>query len=166
MVYEGAAEDAVKRLKFHQKKALAHLMVNELVDFARKEMELEQYDMLEPVPLHPIRKRERGYNQAELLATQLAPHFKNIQLSSSLQRIRPTRVQSRISDPALRRSNMVGAFAVKKAIDLNGKTVLLIDDVVTTGGTVSECAKALKRAGATKVDVLTFSVPILTVDMG
>jgi ComF family protein len=166
VVYEGAAEDAVKRLKFHRKKPLAKLMGEEMVEFARNEMELEQYELVQAVPLHPIRKRERGYNQAELLAAQLANHCATLQLANSLQRIRPTRVQSRISDPKLRRTNMAGAFAVNPSINLNDKTVLLIDDVVTTGGTVSECAKALKRAGAAKVDVLTFSVPIPDQDVG
>jgi len=165
-VYEGAAEDAVKRLKFQHKKQLAQLMAEELIAYAKREMNVDHYDLVEAVPLHPIRKRERGYNQSDLLVEGLLEEFPSLRRSNSLHRIRPTRVQSRISDPVLRKKNMVGAFAVEGSVDLACQSILLVDDVVTSGGTVSECAKALKRAGASEVDVLTFSVPILSVDMG
>ncbi len=95
-----------------------------------------------------------------MLTEGVAHHFPNAELFQGLQRIRPTRVQSRLSNPTERQSNVRGAFAVDQAIDLTGHRILLIDDVVTTGDTVAESALALKRAGATRVDVLAFALTV------
>jgi ComF family protein len=123
-------------------------------------MTTDRYTCLVPVPLHPVRLRDRGFNQAELLAERLLHHFPHARLCHDLRRIRPTRVQSRIADPKDRETNVRGAFAVDPSVSLEGERVLLIDDVVTTGGTVSECAQALKRAGAEYVDVLAFALTV------
>jgi ComF family protein len=124
-------------------------------------MECETYDAIVPVPLHKIRLRHRGFNQARLLAREILPAFLNATLDESLQRIRPTRVQSRLLNEKERAANVVGAFAVPHEQSFDKKTVLLIDDVVTTGETVAECATALRRAGAQRVDILCAALPIL-----
>lgn len=159
-VYEGAAADAVKILKFRERKWIVQPIVEELHQFVTNELDVEPYSLVVPVPLHRIRYRDRGFNQAELIARPLSELFPNAQFSQVLQRIRPTRTQSRLSDPTDRQENVRGAFAVDRDIDLTGERVLLIDDVVTTGGTVGECARALRRAGAAYVDVLAFALAV------
>ena len=155
-VYEGAVKEAVKLLKFHEKRRLAPLMAELMAEIVQAEMEPERYDFLVPVPLHKVRLRERGFNQSLLLAEAIAPLFPQAPLNTDLQRIRPTRVQSRLKGDA-RQANVRGAFAVAGDA-LQGKCVLLVDDVITTMGTITECAHALKRAGAREVDVLAVAL--------
>lgn len=151
-LYLDAVQMAIKLFKFNARPRLAQPLGAMMADFAKAEMPLDNYDLLVPVPLHRVRRRERGFNQSELLARELLPVFHNTRLDLSLYRIRPTRVQSLAATPAERKANIVGAFAVQ-GDGLRGKTVLLIDDVVTTGVTTGECARALARAGAANVDV-------------
>jgi len=150
--YQDAVQMAIKLFKFNDRRTLAKPLGAIMVDFAQAEIPVDQYDLLVPVPLHRVRRRERGFNQSELLARELLPIFPNARLDLSLYRIRPTRVQSLTATPAQRKANIAGAFAVQ-GDGLKGKTVLLIDDVVTTGVTTGECARALARAGAANVDV-------------
>ncbi|NIA12816.1 MAG: ComF family protein [Nitrospiraceae bacterium] len=158
-VYDGTVADAIKLLKFLDRERLARPLGDLMGEFARRELDCEAYDYLVPVPLHRVRERERGFNQSRLLATELLPVFPNARLDESLWRIRPTRVQSRASSSQERRANVVGAFAVR-GDRLTGGRVLLVDDVVTTGETISECASALKRAGVAQVDVLATALAI------
>ena len=104
------------------------------------------------VPLHPLRWRERGYDQAQLLALAVAESL-GLQHVEVLARRRDTPVQFRLP-AARRRSNVRGAFAVVRPQAVEGKRLLLVDDVITTRSTVSACAEALKKAGAASVDVL------------
>jgi ComF family protein len=149
--YESAVADAVKLLKFQGKTRLVAPLVERMADFAAAELPCEEYQLLVPVPLHRVRQRSRGFNQAALLAEGLLPAFPGAALNTQLQRIRPTRTQSRLK-PEERRKNLRGAFAVLGE-ELHGANVLLVDDVVTTAGTVSECARVLLMAGAGRVDV-------------
>jgi len=152
-LYDGAIEEAVKLLKFYDKRRLAGPLGALMADFAARELECDRYDYLIPVPLHRVRERDRGFNQSRLLAIEVLAVFPNARLDESLRRIRPTRVQSRLKSPEERRANIRGAFAVE-GDRLTGKRVLLVDDVVTTGGTIAECARALRRARIERVDVL------------
>jgi ComF family protein len=116
-------------------------------------------DILLPVPLHPWRLWRRRYNQSAILAGRLSrlagkPHDPLL-----LRRRRPTDSQGSMPSAKARRRNMLGAFEVppeKRAL-VNGRNLLLVDDVFTTGATVEACARALKRAGAARVDVLTLA---------
>jgi ComF family protein len=144
---------AIRLLKFYDRQSLARPLARMMAEFAEREMDCRQYDYLIPVPLHRVRQRERGYNQSKLIAANLLDAFPGAALDESLRRIRPTRVQSLSSTTAERRANVRGAFAVSGE-HLRDKAVLLVDDVVTTGGTTAECARALKRAGAAVVDVM------------
>ncbi|HEX8974146.1 MAG TPA: ComF family protein [Patescibacteria group bacterium] len=111
-----------------------------------------------PVPLHPRRLRWRGFNQAELLSQHLAknilPANELAIKTDTLERLRYTGVQKSIKNIRERKSNIAGAFKVKNKQDVFGKTILLIDDVATTGATLFECAKTLKQAGARQVFAL------------
>ena len=108
-------------------------------------------DLLVPVPLHPKRLKARGFNQALLLAGAFpgAPLRRE-----ALVRLRHTRPQVGLN-PKVRRANVSKAFTVPQAREVKGKNILLLDDLFTTGATVRECARALKRAGARRVEVLT-----------
>jgi ComF family protein len=108
-----------------------------------------QFDIIVPVPLHPARQRERGFNQAALLADLLSVRIA-IRRRSLLERIRYTTTQTAF-DRAERMENLHNAFRLRKNMDVRGLRVLLVDDVLTTGSTLSECARVLKRGGATSV---------------
>jgi ComF family protein len=112
-----------------------------------------QFDIIVPVPLHPTRQRERGFNQAGLLAELLSPRI-SIPCKRVLKRIRYTTTQTAL-DRAERMENLHNAFRLRRNADVRGLHVLLIDDVLTTGSTLSECARVLKRAGAISVHAAT-----------
>jgi ComF family protein len=163
--YDGAIAEAIKLLKFGDRPRLAGPLAEEAVRFIEREVNPSVYSAVVPVPLHRVRRRWRGFNQAELLAERLMPVFSAARLSGSLVRIRPTRAQSGLDDTASRRANVRGAFAVAPDASFKGQTVLLVDDVMTTGGTMAECARALKRAGAETVDVLAVAVPVKSMEV-
>lgn len=112
-----------------------------------------QFDLLVPVPLHPARKRERGFNQAALLA-ELVSEERSIPCRPILERVRYTTTQT-LFDRSDRMENLHDAFRLRKNMDVRGLRVLLIDDVLTTGATLSECARVLRRAGAAPVYAAT-----------
>ncbi len=104
-------------------------------------------DLVLEVPLHPARERERGYNQAASLADALADALGSPRLPGALRRVRATRAQARLGEAA-RRANVAGAFAAVKPARLEGRRVLVVDDVMTTGATMDACLAALDAAGA------------------
>ncbi|MEY2479509.1 MAG: hypothetical protein QOI04_436 [Verrucomicrobiota bacterium] len=112
-----------------------------------------RFDLIVPVPLHPARERERGFNQAQLLAEILSTKI-DIPLVPALERIRYTTTQTAF-DRAERMQNLHNAFRLRKKIAVRDLRVLLIDDVLTTGSTLSECARILKAGGAISVHAAT-----------
>lgn len=115
----------------------------------------ERFDFIVPVPLHWQRRWRRGFNQAELLALEISKH-RRVPVLHALRRARSTASQASLT-AAARRRNLAGAFRPRPGIDLTGKRILLIDDVFTTGATASACARALKKAGAGGVSLLTLA---------
>ncbi len=113
----------------------------------------QTFDLLVPVPLHPARQRSRGFNQAQLLAEVLSGHT-DLPLRPLLQRVRFTTTQTAF-DRAERMENLRNAFRLRKNADVRGLRVLLIDDVLTTGSTLSECARVLRAGGAASVHAVT-----------
>src|SRR5437763_1985407 len=111
------------------------------------------FDLVVPVPLHPARERERGFNQAALIAELVAPSAA-IPSRPVLSRVRYTTTQTAY-DRAERMENLHGAFRLRKNRDVRGLRVLLIDDVLTTGSTLSECARVLRQAGALSIHAAT-----------
>jgi ComF family protein len=114
-----------------------------------------KFDVIVPLPLHWSKRLERGFNQSELLATVLSRRT-GIPVVQGLRRRRKTAPQAGLTR-AQRRSNVAGAFEARDRERINGRHVLLIDDVLTTGATASVCAAVLKRAGAKRVSVLTLA---------
>lgn len=150
--YEGALRASILELKRQPRVArrLAHLL------FAALEREpISSADLIIPVPLHPARERERGFNQATLLARELARLSRLPIDEHSVMRGVHTERHRAGMDSIARRKSVAGAFTVRRRDRIAGRRVLLIDDVFTTGATVSACAAALKDAGAEEVFVLT-----------
>jgi len=108
-----------------------------------------QIDYLVPVPLHWRRRLVRGYNQSALLAGQLKQPVAKV--NTDLVRIRHTKPQPMTASFAQRRSNVAGAFGVRRGHKFSGRSICLVDDIKTSGATLNECAKVLKRAGASNV---------------
>jgi ComF family protein len=104
-------------------------------------------DLIVEVPLHAARRRERGYNQAARLAQALACELACPWLEGALERMRPTRPQTRLG-PAARRTNLAGAMRVRVPEALAERSILIVDDVITTGSTLEACCDALARIGA------------------
>jgi competence protein ComFC len=112
-----------------------------------------RFDCIVPVPLHPARQRERGFNQADLLARILGRRTR-LPVRPLLQRIRYTTTQTQF-DRHQRMENLAGAFRLRRGVRVQELRVLLVDDVLTTGSTLSECAEVLKNAGALSVHAAT-----------
>lgn len=107
-------------------------------------------DLVTYIPLHPSREKERGFNQSLLLAKLLAENY-GWPLARILTRIKNNRPQMSINNFQLRKKNIKGVFSIKPAVLINGKNVLIVDDVATTGATIFEATKVLKRNGAKTV---------------
>lgn len=152
--YEGALRAAVIELKRepHVTPRLARLMLAAL-----QREPINSADLIIPVPLHPSRERERGFNQAALLARELSRLSKRPYDEHSVVRRVPTRRHRAGMDSRARRESVSNAFAVRHPDSIKGRRVLLIDDVFTTGATVSACAAVLTAAGAESVFVLTIA---------
>jgi len=153
-VYEGGVKELLHSFKYtpkpHLRKPLALLITNGLEKCSGEVTP----DMIVPVPLHRKKIRQRGFNQAILLGEMISKDWKIRLERNVLQRIRWTEPQVNLSGDD-RRKNVIGAFAIAPGISLTGNSILLIDDVFTTGSTLNECAKTLKNAGAEKVYAVT-----------
>ena len=149
--YDGAVRHIVRRYKYSGQKWLSTMMADILAE-RLTQMADSHFDGICYVPLHRKRRRRRGYDQAEVLAKRLAD-MTGIPFVTALRRVRNTKTQTHLN-AAQRRINMQGAF--ESIMPVHGD-VLLIDDVLTTGATASECAHVLAEAGAQSVFVMTFA---------
>ena len=154
--YEGRIREAILRFKFGDAQ-IYHLAFGELVAERIYEDLYGEFDVLSWVPLAPDRRKERGYDQVELIARNAAERLR-MPLVPLLKKRRGVSAQSLTSSPAERRANIAGAYRVIDPDAVRGKRILLIDDVVTTGATLSECAGTLREAGADKVLCATLAV--------
>jgi len=157
--YEGGLRELIHLLKYEQVRPAANVLGRMLAEAIEDLRPLfAEKPTVVPVPLHARKLRQRGFNQAELIARaarKLMPAEGRPELSPGvLQRCRETQSQIGLSRHQ-RRENMRGAFAVVKPEEIQGREVLLVDDVFTTGTTASECARVLRRAGASKIFVAT-----------
>jgi ComF family protein len=157
--YESGLRELIHLLKYEQVRPAANVLGRMLAEaIAELHPLFGDNPTVVPVPLHAGKLRQRGFNQSELIAraaVKLMPAENRLAVSSRvLERCRETQSQIGLSRHQ-RRENMRGAFAVAKPEEISGREVLLVDDVFTTGTTVSECARVLRRAGASKVFVAT-----------
>jgi len=150
----GEVREMIHRFKYgraqHLCRPLADLMSEGLAD---PRVRAFAPDALIPVPLHPVRKRERGFNQSQLLSEELRRMVK-CPLQPILRRSRYTKTQTEFTRKA-RMQNLRGAFNLVQNASVKGKRLLLVDDVFTTGSTLHQCASVLVKAGAAEVNAIT-----------
>jgi ComF family protein len=158
--YDGGLRDLIHLLKYEHVRPAAAVLGRMLADVVGKlASAFDKGDpVLAPIPLHASKLRHRGFSQSELIARaalKLRPGAREWSLRPEiLERCRPTTSQIRLS-PQQRRENVRGAFVVRRTAEVENREVLLVDDVLSTGTTASECARVLRRAGATRVWVAT-----------
>jgi ComF family protein len=163
-VYERELREMIHLLKYERMSGVAKLLAGQLAEsILTLRAEAATQLVVVPVPLFPAKQRQRGYNQAELLADAAIadlkrrdPPWRLLRITGVLARKRDTESQFELS-PRGRRRNLEGAFAVDAAKLPVGCEVLLIDDIYTTGATARECSRVLRRAGARKVWVATLA---------
>ena len=146
----------IHNLKFDGRVELARPMARLMYLTWHDELAGRVYDLLMPVPLHQARRRERGFNQAELLARELTAITSMRLETAALRRTRATPAQTSLSQQS-RWKNVRGAFSVARPEVIRERHILLIDDVATTLATGNACAEALHRHGAASVSLLTFA---------
>jgi len=157
---KGMALELIHRYKYERALWLEPLFASLLIGEAVPALRQEGWDLLVPVPLHPTKQAEREFNQAERLARRLGRAMSIPVATKLVRRVEPTRTQTRLTR-AERAKNVRRAFAPIDGARCEGRRVVLIDDVLTTGATTSACAKVLKDRGAAEVCVWTLARGLL-----
>jgi ComF family protein len=153
---EHPLREVVQRFKYGRKVSLGKPLGRLMAIDCRGLFDERPFDVILPVPLHPKRLRWRSFNQSLVLAREIGKEWKLPVDPFVLARSRETPPQTQLNEEE-RKKNMRRAFSVNAARPIEGKAVLLIDDVYTSGATVNECSRALKRGGAKEVSVLTLA---------
>ena len=152
--YEEVAREALHAFKFRGRRALGGPLGDLLVEVVARGLPQGLPDLLVPVPLHPRRQRERGFNQASLLAHRVGRALGRPVRDDVLARVVATQSQASL-DASARKANVRGAFRLRRPELVAGRHVLVVDDVLTTGATLGECVHRLEEGGAVPIGVLT-----------
>ncbi len=152
--YDGLLKDCLAQFKFNGAIDLGRRLVDMAVDSLHQRITDNHYDLVIPVPLHRSRRRERGFNQSEILAQRLADRLELELNTKILKRVRSTKQQAKL-ELNQRWDNVKDAFGLgeENGLSLPGKTILLVDDIVTTGATIHEAARLLQSGNPARVDV-------------
>lgn len=151
--YRGSVRRGMEQFKFRGGQIHARLF-GTLMARCLHDQWSEEVDCITWVPVTRRRLGERGFDQCELLAREVGKNL-GVEVVSALEKVRDTKQQAHITSSSARQANVTGAYAAREGIDLTGKQVVLVDDVVTSGATLAECAACLRIAGAEKVIGLT-----------
>lgn len=152
--YEGKIRDGIQLFKYHGYKRFSEYFAEEMIKVIERDYSDEDPDFITCVPMTKRKESERDYNQCIFLLKYLADAFGYIKTPDLLIKITDTPSQAGLGEKE-RLKNLKGSFKANENYDLQGKTILLCDDVMTTGSTLNECAKTLKKAGAEKVICVT-----------
>jgi len=158
-IYDGLLKDCITQFKFGGMPDLGKELAVMAADALQSRLTLAAYDLIIPVPLYKARRREREFNQAEIIAGVLGGSL-GLEIDTGLLiRTRSTSQQAKLAQPR-RWENVKDAFAIIRESDLSGKRILLVDDIVTTGATVFEACRPLKAAGASKIEIFSLAYAI------
>jgi len=157
-LYEGVTKKAIHLLKYNGKKGILRGIERVMKIYFNNTRSLPflSLDLIIPIPLHKKRLKQRGFNQAELLSLIIAKYFHLKLVKDNLERVKPTRSQTTLNRKE-RMENIRGAFQLKNGEELQGKSILLVDDVYTTGTTVKEASKTVIKAGPKEMYVFVLS---------
>ena len=165
VAYDGVVIDAVHNLKYNNRPYIAQVFADITAGTVDLSRELPNIDYVTNVPMHYKKRKERGYDQAAIFAHKLAEIYDKPFHDGVITRTRNTSPQSLVGRSE-RNKNIEGSFVVEKnrcnSVDVAGKTILLADDLITTGATLCECAKTLRNAGAAGVYYITFATTSIT----
>lgn len=150
LYYKDSVREAVLRYKFRGSQSYKKYFSDLICECLENNLDCGDIHVISYVPLSRKRQRKRGYNQSQLIAEQLSAKL-HIPVKPLLKKIRNNPPQSKTANASRRAANVQGVYELLQNADVKGKNILLTDDVVTTGSTVSECARVLKKAGAHKV---------------
>ncbi|MEO0232365.1 MAG: ComF family protein [candidate division WOR-3 bacterium] len=152
--YRGKILDLIHNYKYKRIKKISKILIPLLKE--RIEKIDEKFDLILSVPLHPARKRERGFDQNEIFCREISERLKIPYIKDGIFRIKYTKPQAKIKDEKERMNNIKGVFKTK--IDFKDKKVIIFDDVVTTGATLNEISNLLKERGVMKILALTIAI--------
>lgn len=125
-------------------------------EILKSDINIKDYDFICPVPLFKSKKRSRGYNQSEILSDTISKELNKIHIPDLLKRTRDTKSQTGMNMEE-RKENVKNVFELNKSYNIKRQNIILVDDVITTGSTVSECLKALKKRGADRILVISLA---------
>ncbi|MFZ1980630.1 MAG: ComF family protein, partial [Smithella sp.] len=154
--YESFILNAIHQFKYKRDLSIGEMLASFMADFSFPDIDFTDYSLIIPVPLHIKRLRKRGFNQSLVLA-RAVEHKRQIPVNFSVLKRHKFTLTQTGSNRDERKENIKGAFEVTDKKKIDGKNIILIDDVYTTGATINECAKTLIKAGAQKVAVLTLA---------
>lgn len=156
MPYAGVFANGIKAFKFKNRKQCAYQLAFPMAQAVAKSYAEQEFDVISYVPLHKEKQKERGYNQSQLLAKELGKIL-NIPVKELLVKTRKNKPQHTLKLKE-RAKNVQGVYKVVDASCVKDKKILLVDDIITTGYTLGECAKMLQKAEATSIHCVTFAV--------
>ena len=154
--YEGLIREKIIQYKFQDKAYIYNTFAKIILKNEKICGLLKKYDIIIPVPIHKKRKVQRGYNQTQLIASKISKYVEIKLCDDVLIKSKNTIAQSKLNKNK-RKQNIKGAFKILNSEKIQGKNILLFDDIYTTGSTVNECSKILTRAGAKRIGVLTIA---------
>lgn len=155
--YKGIIREKIIQYKFSDKAYLSDMFANFIIKNKKIYGFLKNYDIIIPVPISKNRKKQRGYNQTELIAKKIANNIENISLENKvLKKVKDIVPQSTLTQ-AERIENVKNAYTIINKEKIQGKSIVLLDDVFTTGSTLNECSRILEKANAKNIDILTIA---------
>lgn len=155
--YEGIVRKKIIEYKFNDKSYLNDTFVKIMLKNEKICRFLKSYDIIMPVPIHKKRKKERGYNQSEIIAKKIAQNVPNLEFINDCLIKKVNTVAQSSLNKWQRIANVKNVYIINNTQKIKNKKVIIFDDIYTTGNTVNECAKILKQANANKILVLTIA---------
>jgi len=155
---ESEIQTLIHSLKYKGKFLVGQMLGMLIAKEARNKINSWHCDVIIPIPLHPLKKATRGYNQAYFISKGISKTLGLPILKNGIKRIKMTKTQTKLN-AIQRKENMHGAFKIRRKNIIHNKNILLVDDVITTGATVKECAKSLVKNNASKVFALSVAIP-------